>query len=103
VTPPLPLDLAPLLDLANERAEEYAAAMGYGPLADLDEDRVAFARLLADLDRKATRDEWIRWLSDDRWIGTDTGALDLDALRDDPAALRLAILHAAGHPAKDEG
>lgn len=71
----LPLDFPPLREGAEEMAREYHAArcaVG-GPLcpgpwemlfpSEQANRTAAFARLLADLTRPASRDWWVRWLA----------------------------------------
>ena len=112
----LPLDFPPLLAMAEEAAHEFAAeAQFFNP------DPAAFARLLADLTRSASRDAWVRWgveqsialaeqlCCDARPEFRKMGLAALTAAkrdggqaslwfkwRDDPAALRAAVLAVAG-------
>jgi hypothetical protein len=83
-------------EMAEEMAHAYTDAFE-DATGKLPEDRylqtvAAFALLLSDLDRPASRDAWFRWLS----RGRLSDAVVRAYVRDDPAALLAAILEVTG-------
>lgn len=106
IAPSIPLGWPPLRAEAERLAQEYLAARFStdGPPTPTEATVDAFARLLADLSRPASRDHWVRWGAEH-----DTRPLSLvprigqrgftlgkhpgwSEMRDDPARLLATLL-----------